>query len=91
MKKGTLVHELGHRMNAQLRRRPVDLDEHRLLFLYLYDLYEDLYGKAFADAQVAFGKTLKGIDDYEGAWNWALAMTREERLSKFGDVLKANR
>ena len=91
MKKGTLVHELGHRMNAQLRRRPVDLDEHRLLFLYLYDLYEDLYGKEFADAQVAFGKTLKGIYDYDGAWNWALAMTREERLSKFGDVLKANR
>ena len=91
VKKGTLVHELGHRMNAQLRRRPVDLDEHRLLFLYLYDLYQDLYGQEFADSQVAFGKTLKGLYDYETAWDWALAMTREERLSKFGDVLKANR
>lgn len=91
VKKGTLIHELGHRMNVQLRRRPQDLDEHRLLFLYLYDLYEDLYGKEFADGQVAFGKTLKGLYDYESAWNWALAMSRQERLSKFAEVLKANR
>jgi len=90
-KKGTLVHELGHRMNAQLRVRPQDLDEHRLLFLYLYDLYVDLYGKEFADKEVAFGKTLKGLYDYEGAWNWAMAMSREERLAKFADVVRANR
>jgi hypothetical protein len=91
VKKGTLVHELGHRMIAQLKKRPMELDEHKLLFLYLYDLYVDLYGKEFADAQVAFGKTLKGLYDYESAWNWALAMTREERLEKFGDVLRLNR
>ena len=90
-KKGTLVHELGHRMNAQLKVRPSELDEHRLLFLYLYDLYVDLYGKDFADREVAFGKTLKGIYDYEGAWNWALAMSREERSARFAEVLKANR
>lgn len=90
-KKGTLVHELGHRMNAQLRVRPPDLDEHRLLFLYLYDLYVALYGKEFADREVAFGKTLKGLYDYEAAWNWALAMSREERLARFAEVLKANR
>ena len=89
-KKGTLVHELGHRMNAQLKKRPVDLDEHQLLFLYLYDLYEDLYGKAFADREVAFGKTLKGIYDYETAWNWVLGMSREERLGIFAKVVKAN-
>lgn len=91
VKKGTLVHELGHRMNAQLKKRPIDLDEHRLLFLYLYDLYVDLYGKEFADAQVAFGRTLKGLYDYDTAWTWALAMTREERLARFGDVLEVNR
>jgi hypothetical protein len=90
-KKGTLVHELGHRMNAQLAIRPQELDEHRLLFLYLYDLYVDLYGKEFADKEVAFGKTLKGLYDYEAAWNWAMAMTREERLAKFAEVVGANR
>ncbi len=91
VKKGTLVHELGHRMNSQLRKRPVDLDEHRLLFLYLYDLYEDLYGKPFADGQVAFSKTLKGLYDYDTAWNWALALTREERLARFQEVVRINR
>ncbi len=90
-KKGTLVHELGHRMNAQLRIRPQELDEHRLLFLYLYDLYVDLYGKEFADREVAFGKTLKGLYDYEAAWTWAMAMSREERRAKFADVVSANR
>jgi hypothetical protein len=91
VKKGILVHELGHRMNAQLTKRPKDLDEHLLLFLYLYDLYESLYGKEFADNQVAFGKTLKGLYDYDAAWNWALAMSREERSSRFGAVVRANR
>ena len=89
-KKGTLVHELGHRMNLNLRTRPEDLDEHRLLFLYLYDLYVDLYGKEFADAQVAFGRTLRGLYDYDTAWTWTLAMAREERASRFAGVLKAN-
>ena len=89
-KRGTLVHELGHRMNLNLRTRPQELDEHRLLFLYLYDLYVDLYGKEFADGQVAFGRTLKGLYDYDTAWTWTLAMTREERASRFGSVLKAN-
>ena len=42
VKKATLVHELGHRLMAQLRNRPADLDEHRMLFLYLYDVWESL-------------------------------------------------
>jgi hypothetical protein len=48
VKKATLVHELSHRMNAQLKKRPKDIDEHRILFLYLYDVWEILYGKDFA-------------------------------------------
>ena len=91
IKKGTLVHELGHRMNAQLRRRPKELDEHRLLFLYLYDLWGALYGKEFADREVAFERTLKGLYDYDAAWTWALAMTPEQRASMFADVVKTNR
>ena len=89
-KKGVLVHELGHRMNLNLRTRPQDLDEHRLLFLYLYDLYVDLYGREFADGQVAFGRTLKGLYDYDTAWTSTLVMTREERAARFADVLKTN-
>jgi hypothetical protein len=90
VKKGTLVHELGHRMNAQLTKRPKDLDEHRLLFLYLYDVWEDLYGRDFADREVAFEKTLKGLYDYKKAWTWALAMTRAQRFARFSEVVRAN-
>jgi hypothetical protein len=90
VKKGTLVHELGHRMNSQLRKRPKDLDEHRLLFLFLYDLWESLYGKEFADKEVAWERTLKGVYDYDAAWTWALAMSKERRQSRFHDIVKAN-
>ena len=90
IKKGTLVHEMGHRMNGQLRRRPRELDEHRLLFLYLYDLWTQLYGKEFADREVAFERTLKGLYDYDAAWTWALAMTPQQRAAMFADVVRSN-
>jgi hypothetical protein len=90
VKKATLVHELSHRMNAQLKKRPKDLDEHRILFLYLYDVWESLYGKDFADQQVEVEKRRKGLYDYESAWNWALSMNRDERASKFEGILRAN-
>jgi polyvinyl alcohol dehydrogenase (cytochrome) len=90
IKKGTLVHELGHRINLQLRRRPKELDEHRLLFLFLYDLWTQLYGKDFADREVAFERTLKGLYDYDAAWTWALAMTPQQRATMFAEVVKSN-
>src|SRR5262245_47694115 len=61
VKKATLAHELGHRMNTQLRTRPPDVDEHRLLFLYLYDVWESLGGKVIADRQVVVESGRKGI------------------------------
>jgi outer membrane protein assembly factor BamB len=90
IKKGTLVHELGHRMNGQLRRRPKELDEHRLLFLFLYDLWTELYGQDFADKEVAFERTLKGLYDYDTAWTWALAMTPQQRAAMFAAVVTSN-
>jgi hypothetical protein len=91
VKKSTLVHELGHRVNAQLRKRPKDLDEHRLLFLYLHEVRENLYGKDFADRSVQFERGLKGLYDYDSAWTWALSLTKEERAAKFAEVRKANK
>jgi hypothetical protein len=49
VKKATLVHEHGHRLIAQLRNRPTDLDEHRVLFLFLYDVWDSLWGVAGPD------------------------------------------
>jgi hypothetical protein len=91
VKKATLVHEHGHRLIAQLRNRPTDLDEHRVLFLFLYDVWESLWGKDFADEQVKIESGRTGLYDYETAWKWALSMSKGERASRFADIVKANR
>jgi hypothetical protein len=76
-KKATLVHELGHRLAITLGR--TGLDDHRLLYLFLYDVWADLYGREFADRMVRIEQRIPGPGDYDAAWRWALAMTREER------------
>lgn len=88
-KKATLIHEIGHRHIAQLEKRPADIDEHRVLFLILYDVWEKLYGKKFADEQVEIEKERRGI--YPEAWQWALSMNKKERARKFEEIVKANR
>ena len=90
VKKATLIHELGHRLNSQLKDRPKDIDEHRLLFLYLYDVWTKLYGKSFADRMVEVEKKRKGIYDYESAWNWALSLSDENRATKLKEIVKNN-
>jgi hypothetical protein len=55
---------------------------HRTLFLFLYDAWTDLYGQAFADEMVAIERERRGYYDYDAAWTWALAMTREERQAR---------
>ena len=90
VKKATLVHELGHRLMAQLRNRPHDVDEHRVLFLFLYEVWESLWGKAFADEQVEVESRRTGLYDYATAWKWALSMSKAERAARFADIVKAN-
>lgn len=91
VKKATLVHENGHRLIAQLRNRPADLDEHRVLDLFLYDVWESLWGKDFADTQVRFESGLTGIYDYDSAWKWALSISKAERASRFAAIVTSNR
>ena len=80
-KRATLVHELGHRLSFLLPRT-AELDDHRLLYLFLYDVWTDLYGKDFADRMVAIERRIPGRYDYDAAWTWALAMTRAERQAR---------
>jgi hypothetical protein len=84
-KRSTLVHELGHRLSFLLPRT-AELDDHRVLFLFLYDVWTDLYGQAFADRMVAAESRISGRYDYAAAWRWALAMTREERAARLRDL-----
>ena len=44
VKKATLIHELGHRLIASIRKTE-EIDEHRVLFLILYDVWEKLLAK----------------------------------------------
>jgi hypothetical protein len=87
IKKATLIHELGHRLIIRIRiPRTKELDEHRVLFLILYDIWEKLYGKEFADKAVEVEKKRRGIYDYESAWQWALSLSKEERASQFKEL-----
>jgi hypothetical protein len=82
VKKATLIHELGHRLLARIPKTK-ELDGHRVLFLVLYDIWESLYGKDFADRMVAVEKKRKGLYDYESAWKWALSLSKEDRAARF--------
>jgi len=82
VKKATLIHELGHRLLARIPTTK-EIDEHRVLFLVLYDIWDSLYGKDFADRMVEVEKKRRGLYDYESAWTWALSLSKEERALKF--------
>lgn len=89
-KKATLIHELGHKLLVQFRNRPDHIDEHKILFLFLYDVWVDLYGESFAQRAVEVEKKRKGIYDYEKAWDWALGKQQKERLEFFEGIKKLN-
>lgn len=82
VKEATLIHELSHRMLGRVKTTK-EIDEHRKIFLVLYDIWVDLYGKEFADRNVAVESQRKGLYDYESAWKWALAMSAEDRAATF--------
>ena len=89
-KRSALVHELGHRLIAQLTNRPADLDEHRVLNLVLYDVWVNLWGSEFAVRQVQVESNQRGVYDYESAWRWALSLTSEQRLVRFSEIRRSN-
>jgi hypothetical protein len=51
-KRATLIHKLGHRLHFAIKNYPTDFNDHNLLFLYLYDVWVELYEKKFASEQV---------------------------------------
>lgn len=82
-KKSTLIHELGHRLQSDLFRKGED--DHKFLFLWIYDVWVGLYGREFADAQVAVEKERGRM--YPVAWEYALSFTREQRAAKWKETV----
>jgi hypothetical protein len=82
-KKAALIHELGHRLQADLFHRGEE--EHKYLFLWIYDIWVKLYGREFADAQVAVERQRGRM--YPAAWDFALSFTAEQRASKWKDTV----
>jgi hypothetical protein len=78
-KRATLVHEVGQLLALGLPRT-AGVDDHRLLYLFLYDVWSDLYGHDFADRMVRIERRIGA--NYAAAWDWALAMTRDERQAR---------
>jgi len=82
-KKATLIHELGHRLQSDLFHH--DEDDHKYLFLWIYDVWVKLYGQEFADAQVAVEKQRGRM--YPAAWDFALSLTADQRAAKWKETV----
>lgn len=85
VKKGTLVHELAHRLAFNIKNHPADLDAHQVINLFLYDTWVELYGEEFANRMVEVEKGRTEM--YKHAWEWALAFSKAERMNKFIEIL----
>ena len=84
-KRATLVHELAHRLISPIT--PRRFDDHPIIFLFVYDVWVQLWGKDFADAQVAVESQRTGRYDYAGAWRDALALGADGRKQRWSQFL----
>jgi|TARA_Y100000310_G_scaffold211146_1_gene211871 hypothetical protein len=88
IKKATLIHELGHRLLIGTGKPPPkDLSSHDVLFLILYDVWTELYGKEFADNAVNWESKREGRTNYEQFWNNVLSISKGERAKKFKEIM----
>ncbi len=86
-KNATLIHELGHRLNFSVNYPP-GYNDHNILFLYLYDVWVNLYGQRFAHEQVEIEESRRNPrNDYRAMWQAALSLSKEERKSKLRQFL----
>jgi hypothetical protein len=89
-KRATLVHELGHRLMGDLV--PGKIDHHSVIFLFVYDVWVELWGQSFADEQVAIERKRTGaLADYEGLWRQALDLSAAERARRFQQFVREHR
>jgi hypothetical protein len=88
-KRATLVHELAHRLISDFVSK--DGEDHPIIFLFVYDVWVQLWGQEFADEQVAVESERRGHYDYESAWRDTLALGREGRAERWKQFLAESR
>jgi len=85
-KLGTLVHELAHRLIVDAAppaaRR---LESHEVIYLFLFDVWTDLFGGSFAQRQVEVESQRRQL--YADAWRTARAMDRTARAARLRAVV----
>ena len=88
IKRTTLVHELGHRiLFGRRKQKPIDsLENHKHLYLVLYDVLIDLYGMDSADVAIEHDKALREIN--KEACDWALQFDERERQVQLQNILR---
>lgn len=86
VKQATLVHELGHRLMFDIHNESSE-EEHKFLYLFLFDVWEQLYGLDFAKrmTEVESSRT----EMYKSAWEFALSMSKEQRQELLRDKLSS--
>ena len=89
-KRATLVHELGHRLMGDLV--PPGVDHHSIIFLFVYDVWVELWGQSFADEQVTIERARTGsLANYDKLWTDALALSAAERALRFKQFVQEHR
>ena len=87
-KLGTLIHELAHRLIIDAAppaaRR---LESHAVIYLFLFDVWTDLFGESFAQRQVEIESQRRPL--YAEAWRTAHGMDRTARSARLRAVLGA--
>lgn len=101
-KKGTLIHELCHRLvvgnNIVIETGKTDkswtINIHKHIYLILYDIWVELYGEKFGKKEIDYEIDLwpeKEMSPYKIAWDWALSIDIERRQKLWKKILKNNR
>ena len=85
-KLGTLIHELAHRLIVDAAPPAAQgLESHAVIYLFLFDVWTDLFGVSFAQRQTEIESQRRPL--YAEAWRTALGMDRTARAARLREVV----
>ena len=88
VKRGMLVHELGHWLIERQALEDPERSVHQALNLLLIQVWEDLWGPDFVRSQIATESRL--TESYRSDWEWALSLDHQQRRSAWASILEAS-